>query len=45
MYNVGGKHRVASWLCDPRAPKVNPPEQLLERLKKMKKESEKYEHN
>ena len=45
MYNVGGKHRVASWLCDPRAPKVNPPEQLMERMKKMKKESAKYDNN
>ncbi len=38
QYNVGGKHRVASWLCDPRAPKVDPPEQLRERLAKMLKE-------
>ena len=36
MFNVGGQHRVASWLCDPRAPKVELPEQLKERLEKMK---------
>ncbi len=45
MYNVGGKHRVASWLCDPRAPKVEMPEQLKERMAKMKKENEKYDNN
>ena len=39
LFNVGGQHRVASWLCDPRAPKVDPPEQLIERLKKMRKEA------
>lgn len=45
MYNVGGKHRVASWLCDPRAPKVEMPEQLKDRLKKMKGEDERYAGN
>jgi oligopeptide transport system ATP-binding protein len=39
MFNVGGQHRVASWLCDPRAPKVKMPEQLVERLTKMRKEA------
>lgn len=39
MYDVGGQHRVASWLCDPRAPKVEVPEELQERLEKMRKES------
>ncbi|MBR2990070.1 MAG: ABC transporter ATP-binding protein [Solobacterium sp.] len=38
MFNVGGHHRVASWLYDPRAPKVELPEQLKERLAKMKAE-------
>lgn len=45
MYNVGGKHRVASWLCDPRAPKVEMPEQLKDRLKKMKEEDQRYAGN
>ncbi len=45
MYNVGGKHRVASWLCDPRAPKVEMPEQLKERIAKMKKEDELYDRH
>ena len=40
MFNVGGQHRVASWLCDPRAPKVEMPEQLKERMEKMRKENE-----
>ena len=39
MFNVGGQHRVASWLCDPRAPKVEMPVELKERLEKMKKEA------
>ena len=39
MYDVGGQHRVASWLCDPRAPKVEMPVELKERLVKMKKEA------
>ena len=38
MYDVGGQHRVASWLCDPRAPKVEMPEQLRDRMEKMRKE-------
>jgi oligopeptide transport system ATP-binding protein len=43
MFDVGGQHRVASWLCDPRAPKVKMPEQLVERLAKMKKEAAQYD--
>ncbi|MDO4198519.1 MAG: ABC transporter ATP-binding protein [Erysipelotrichaceae bacterium] len=39
MYDVGGQHRVASWLCDPRAPKVELPVELVEKLEKMKKEA------
>lgn len=37
MYNVGGKHRVASWLLDERAPKVEMPEALKRRIEKMKR--------
>ena len=40
MFNVGGQHRVASWLCDPRAPKVELPDQLKERLERMREESQ-----
>ncbi len=39
MYNVGGHHRVASWLCDPRAPQVEMPPELRERIARMKKEA------
>lgn len=37
MYNVGGKHRVASWLMDERAPKVSMPDALKRRIEKMKR--------
>lgn len=37
MYNVGGKHRVASWLMDERAPHVAMPEALKRRIEKMKR--------
>ena len=37
MYNVGGKHRVSTWLADARAPKVEMPEALKRRIEKMKK--------
>ncbi len=39
MFNAGGKHRVASWLMDERAPKVEMPRQLKERIEKMKVEA------
>lgn len=45
MYDVGGQHRVASWLCDPRAPKAEIPVDLKERIEKMKKEATVYEWN
>ena len=40
MYNVGGQHRVCSWLCDPRAPKVEMPEDLKLRIQRMLKEDQ-----
>ncbi|HQB32882.1 MAG TPA: ABC transporter ATP-binding protein [Erysipelotrichaceae bacterium] len=43
MYDVGGQHRVASWLCDARAPKVEMPADLKERIEKMKQEAIAYE--
>lgn len=39
MFDVGGQHRVASWLCDPRAPKIELPKDLQEKIVKMKKEA------
>ena len=38
MFDVGGQHRVCSWLCDPRAPHVEMPQQLKQRIEKMMKE-------
>lgn len=38
IFDVGGQHRVASWLCHPNAPKVEMPEQLRKRIDKMLKE-------
>lgn len=37
MFNIGGKHRVASWLAHENAPKVDMPESLKRRIEKMKK--------
>ena len=39
MYDVGGQHRVASWLADTRAPKIDLPEDLKKRIDKMKREA------
>lgn len=39
QFNVGGKHRVSSWLLDERAPKVEMPKELSLRIEKMKKEA------
>jgi len=41
MFDVGGQHRVSSWLADPRAPKVQMPQQLRERIDKMLAEVDK----
>jgi len=38
MFDVGGQHRVSSWLCHPNAPKVEMPDQLKKRIEKMLKE-------
>ena len=35
MFNVGGKHRVASWLCHPKAEKVQMPESLRIKIDRM----------
>lgn len=39
QFNVGGKHRVSSWLLDDRAPLVEMPKSLKERIDLMKKEA------
>ena len=38
MFNVGGKHRVSSWLLHENAPKVEMPASLKRRIEKMIKE-------
>lgn len=43
QFNVGGKHRVSSWLFDPRAPQVEMPENLKNRIERMKKEAGLYD--
>ncbi|MBR5047974.1 MAG: ABC transporter ATP-binding protein, partial [Eubacterium sp.] len=42
MFKVTDTHYVASWLLDPRAPKVEMPEELKHRIERMKKEAEDY---
>ena len=39
QFNVGGKHRVSSWLLDERAPEVEMPKNLRMRIDRMKKEA------
>lgn len=36
LFDVDGQHRVSSWLCDPRAPKIEMPKELRDRIDKMK---------
>lgn len=42
MFKITDSHYAATWLLDPRAPKVDMPEELKTRLERMKKEAEKY---
>ena len=42
MFKITDTHYAATWLLDPRAPKVEMPEELKARLERMKKEAEKY---
>ena len=42
MFRISDTHYAATWLLDPRAPKVEMPEELKTRLERMKKEAEKY---
>lgn len=42
MFKVTDTHYAATWLLDPRAPKVDMPEELKNRLERMKKEAEEY---
>lgn len=40
MFEITETHSAATWLLDPRAPKVEMPEELRNRLERMKKEAE-----
>ena len=42
MFQVSETHVAATWLLDPRAPKVEMPVELKDRLERMKKEAENY---
>ncbi len=42
MFKVTDTHYAATWLLDPRAPKVEMPEELQRRIERMKKEAEQY---
>lgn len=42
MFKVSDTHYAATWLLDPRAPKVEMPQELKARLERMKKEAESY---
>ncbi|MCD7745782.1 MAG: ABC transporter ATP-binding protein [Lachnospiraceae bacterium] len=41
MFQITETHSAATWLLDPRAPKVEMPEELRKRIERMKKEAEK----
>ncbi len=40
LFDVGGQHRVSSWLCDERAIKVEMPSDLKLRIEKMKRKGD-----
>lgn len=42
MFQISDTHYAATWLLDPRAPKVEMPEELKARIERMKKEAEGY---
>ena len=42
LFKLSHTHYVASWLADPRAPKVEMPEELKERIRRMKQEGADY---
>ena len=43
MFQVSETHWAATWLLHPKAPKVSPPDIVLERIERMKKLQEKQE--
>lgn len=43
MFEVSKSHYAATWLLDPRAPKVEMPDELKSRIERMKKEAQQYD--
>lgn len=43
MFKISDTHYAATWLLDPRAPKVEMPLELKERIARMKAEAKKIE--
>lgn len=43
MFKISDTHYAATWLLDERAPKVEMPKELKDRIERMKKEASKYE--
>ena len=43
MFKISDTHYAATWLLDPRAPKVEMPQELKERIARMKAEAKKIE--
>ena len=42
MFKVTDTHYAATWLLDPRAPKVEMPKELRARIERMKREAREY---
>ena len=42
MFSVTETHRAATWLLHEQAPKLDPPEEYLEKVERMKKEAEEW---
>lgn len=43
MFEVSKSHYAATWLLDPRAPKVEMPDELKSRIERMRKEAQQYD--
>ena len=41
MFKISDTHYAATWLLDPRAPKVEMPPELAQRIERMRAEAEK----
>jgi oligopeptide transport system ATP-binding protein len=45
MFKISETHYAATWLADERSPKVEMPESLKERIRRMKEEGAEYARN